>query len=111
MEEGRPSAMAIGSAMVRAAHLLWDEDPKIFQDHLALRLSGFESEAVLQATSEAIRAENARRSTPEIAQSLSAKFRRDYTAFATSDEWRRAGQTRWRCGGGSRNLLPTADTD
>ena len=42
---------------------------------------------------------------------LSAKFRRDYTAFATSDEWRRAGQTRWRCGGGSRNLLPTADTD
>src|SRR5262245_18970318 len=34
MEEGRPSITAIASAMVRAAHLLWDDDPKIFQDHL-----------------------------------------------------------------------------
>ena len=45
MEEGRPSATAIGAAMARAAHFLWAEDPKIFQDPLALRLSGLESEA------------------------------------------------------------------
>jgi methyltransferase (TIGR00027 family) len=70
MEEGRSSATAVASAMVRAAHLLLDGDPKIFQDHLALRLSGFESEAALQATLEVISAENARRSTPEIAQKL-----------------------------------------
>src|SRR5262249_4107993 len=75
MEEGRPSAMAIASATVRAAHLLLDEDPKVFQDHLALRLSGIESEAALQATREAILAENARRFTPEIAQKLYSNAR------------------------------------
>ena len=68
MEEGRPSTTAICAAMVRAAHLLWDEDPKIFQDPLALGLSGMESEAALQAALEAIQAELARRSTPEFAQ-------------------------------------------
>jgi methyltransferase (TIGR00027 family) len=47
-----------------------DEDPKVFQDPLALRLSGIESEAALQAALEAIQAELARRSTPEIAQKL-----------------------------------------
>ena len=61
MEEGRSSATAMGAAMVRAAHLLWDDDPKIFQDHLALRLSGMESEAALQSTLEATQAELARR--------------------------------------------------
>jgi methyltransferase (TIGR00027 family) len=70
MEEGRSSATAVASAMVRAAHLLLDEDPKIFQDPLALRLSGFESEAALHATLEAISVENARRSTPEMAEKL-----------------------------------------
>ena len=68
MEEGRPSATAIGAAMVRAAHFLWAEDPKIFQDHLALRLSGMESEAALQAALEAIQAELARRFPLEFAQ-------------------------------------------
>ena len=68
MEEGRPSTTAIGAAMARAAHFLWAEDPKIFQDHLALRLSGMESEAALQAALEAIQAELARRFTPEFAQ-------------------------------------------
>jgi methyltransferase (TIGR00027 family) len=70
MEEGRPSATAIMAAMARAAHLLWDDDPKVFQDPLALGLSGVENEAALHATFAAIRAEIARRSTPEIAQAL-----------------------------------------
>jgi hypothetical protein len=37
MEEGNPSATAILIAMLRAAHLLWDYPPKIFEDTLALR--------------------------------------------------------------------------
>jgi methyltransferase (TIGR00027 family) len=68
MEEGRPSATAIGVAIMRAAHLLLDEDPKIFQDPLALCLSGAENEAALLATYEATLADVARRSTPEHAQ-------------------------------------------
>jgi methyltransferase (TIGR00027 family) len=72
MEEGQPSATAIMVAMARAAHVVLDEDPKIFQDSLALRLSGIESEAALHAALEAMQAELARRSTPEIAQNLSA---------------------------------------
>jgi methyltransferase (TIGR00027 family) len=49
MEEGRASITAIASAMLRAAHLLWDDPPKIFEDTLALRLSGCESDAALRA--------------------------------------------------------------
>jgi methyltransferase (TIGR00027 family) len=37
------------SAMARAAHLLWDDAPKIFQDTFALRFSGCDSEAALRA--------------------------------------------------------------
>lgn len=70
MEEGRPSATAMIAAMQRAAHLLWDEAPKILQDPLALGLSGVESEGALQATLGAMQAEQARRSTPEFAQAL-----------------------------------------
>ena len=50
MEEGRPSATAMTAARQRAAHMLWDDSPKIFQDRLALGLSGVESESALQAT-------------------------------------------------------------
>jgi methyltransferase (TIGR00027 family) len=50
MEEGRASTTAMIAAMIRAAHLLWDDAPKIFQDPLALGLSGVESPGALQAT-------------------------------------------------------------
>jgi hypothetical protein len=53
MEEGRPSATAIMAAIQRAEHLLWDDDPKIFQDPLALDLSGIASASALQARFEA----------------------------------------------------------
>ena len=49
MEEGRPSITATFTAMLRAAHLLWDGPPKIFEDTFALRLSGCVSEATLRA--------------------------------------------------------------
>ena len=39
---------AILSAMMRAAHLLLDGEPKIFSDHFASKLAGFESEAQLK---------------------------------------------------------------
>jgi methyltransferase (TIGR00027 family) len=70
MDEGQPSATATIAAMMRAAHLLWDDDPKILQDHLALGLSGVEHEAALHATLGAFQAEQARRSMPEFAQAL-----------------------------------------
>jgi methyltransferase (TIGR00027 family) len=38
------------AAMIRAAHLLWDDAPAIFQDPLALGLSGVESPGASQAT-------------------------------------------------------------
>src|SRR5215471_16939100 len=85
MEEGRPSATAMMAAMARASHLFLDDDPKIFQDPLALGLSGVENEGALQAATAAIDAEMVRRSTPEFAQALfryaraNATMRQRYT--------------------------------
>src|SRR5262245_31609075 len=67
VEEGRPSATAMLTAMVRAAHLLWDDPPKIFEDTLALRLSGFESDAALKAQLDQLDAEFARSTSPDLA--------------------------------------------
>src|SRR5262245_61318675 len=61
MEEGRPSVTAIGAAMIRAAHLLLDGEPKILRDDLALGLSGIANEAALRAAVEGLRAEIAQR--------------------------------------------------
>jgi methyltransferase (TIGR00027 family) len=67
VEEGKPSATATFCAMVRAAHLLWDQPPKIFQDTLALQLSGCQSEADLKAQINQIEAELARSTNPDFA--------------------------------------------
>jgi len=67
VEEGKPSATAMLTAMVRAAHLLWDDPPKIFEDTLALQLSGCESEAVLKAQLDQLDAEVARTTNPDFA--------------------------------------------
>src|SRR5262249_56042284 len=40
MQEGKPSRTAIVSAVMRAAHLALDGEPKILADHLARALSG-----------------------------------------------------------------------
>jgi O-methyltransferase involved in polyketide biosynthesis len=68
MEEGRPSATAMVAAIQRAEHLLWDDAPKIFQDPLALGLSGITSASALQARLGVVQAEQACQSTPEVAQ-------------------------------------------
>jgi methyltransferase (TIGR00027 family) len=67
VEEGKPSATAMLTAMVRAAHLLWDDPPKIFEDTLALRLCGCESEAALKAQLDQLDAEIARSTSPDVA--------------------------------------------
>jgi methyltransferase (TIGR00027 family) len=70
VQEGTPSVTAIATAMLRAAHLLWDDSPKIFEDTLALRLSGCASEAALRAQLDRSDAETARSSNPEFALTL-----------------------------------------
>ena len=46
MEE-KESFTAIASAMMRAAHLVVDGEPKILRDEFALTLSGFENNTEL----------------------------------------------------------------
>jgi methyltransferase (TIGR00027 family) len=75
MEEGQPSKTAQFAAMWRAAHLLWDEAPKIFHDPLALDLSGTESEAALRAALDTLQATLAQRLSPEHAQALFLSMR------------------------------------
>jgi methyltransferase (TIGR00027 family) len=67
MEEGRPSVTAMIVAMYRAAHLLWEDPPKIFEDTLALKLCGCESEAALRAQLNRLDAEVARSTSPDFA--------------------------------------------
>lgn len=68
MEEGRPSFTAIASAMIRAAHLLWDDAPKIFEDPFALTLSGCKNELVLRERLDAVLAEFTAKFGDELAQ-------------------------------------------
>src|SRR5215475_13765297 len=68
MDEGRPSATAINAAMIRAAHLLWDDDPKILRDPLALGLSGVADETALRAALEALQAEQGKTLEQRVAQ-------------------------------------------
>lgn len=76
VEEGRPSASAVISAMCRAAHMLWDEPPKIFEDSFALPLSGCNREDALKTQMEQLQAEVAQATNPEFAPTL----RRSVTA-------------------------------
>ena len=70
MEAGQPSITAIAAARLRAAHLLWGDPPRIFEDTFALPLSGCESEGALRTQLERIDAQTARRSTPELAEAM-----------------------------------------
>jgi methyltransferase (TIGR00027 family) len=70
MEEGRPSATAVVAAMMRAAHVLLDDEPKILKDDLALGLSGVRDEAALRAALTALQTELAQRFPLTLVQSL-----------------------------------------
>jgi len=70
MEADQPSITAIAAARLRAAHLLWGDPPRIFEDTFALRLSGCESEAALRTQLDLIDARTARHGTPELAEAM-----------------------------------------
>jgi methyltransferase (TIGR00027 family) len=70
MEEGRPSSTARGAALLRAAHVLLDDEPKILRDDFALHFSGVENEAALRAALDTMRANFARRASLGFALSL-----------------------------------------
>jgi methyltransferase (TIGR00027 family) len=70
MEEGRPSFTAIGAAMMRAAHVLLDEEPTILKDDFVLRLSGLASKAALRTALDTLQAEFARRADPDRARAV-----------------------------------------
>ena len=56
--------------MLRAAHLLWDDPPKIFEDTLALQLCGCDSEAALRAQFDRLDAQVARSVGPDFSKTL-----------------------------------------
>lgn len=88
MEDGRPSSTARGAAMLRAAHVLLDDEPKILKDDFARGFSGAASEAELRTALETMRAEFARRAGPELAHSLLRHLRASVTMRSryTEDE-------------------------
>jgi hypothetical protein len=68
MEQGRPSFTAMVSAMLCAAHLLWDDRPKIFEDAFALPLSGCAGEVALRDRFDALLAVIAAKARRDLAQ-------------------------------------------
>ncbi|MEZ4869275.1 MAG: class I SAM-dependent methyltransferase [Caldilineaceae bacterium] len=70
MTEGRPSFTAITAAVMRAAHLLLDQEPLLLRDDLALPLSGVGDEMGLQAALAAFRADAMRRLGAELAEAV-----------------------------------------
>lgn len=66
--ERQASLTAVTAARWRAAHLLLDDDPKIFRDDLALRFSGADSEASFRENLDATIAEVAAKAGPDAAQ-------------------------------------------
>jgi methyltransferase (TIGR00027 family) len=59
LEDGRPSRTAFGAARHRAAHQLY-EDPRVFDDPLALRILGAQVEGTLRDSAGGARDEGAR---------------------------------------------------
>jgi hypothetical protein len=72
MEEGRPSSTALGAALLRAAHLVVDDEPSILKDDFAAVFSGVENEAALRAALERMQANFIRRASPALAHSGAA---------------------------------------
>jgi methyltransferase (TIGR00027 family) len=60
MEHGRRSGTALGAALLRAAHLILDGDPKLLSEELGMLLAGVPNLTALRATMEAFHEEAAR---------------------------------------------------
>ena len=70
MEEGQPSGTAVDAAIYRAAHLAWDHPPKIFEDTLALKVSGCADQAALRAAWDVRSSELAAAAGRKLAQAI-----------------------------------------
>lgn len=79
MEERQPSTIAIAGAMMRAAHLLLDDEPKVLRDDLALGLSGLKDNAALQEVMDGMLAKVAQHTTTEFAQCFLRSLRAEVT--------------------------------
>jgi methyltransferase (TIGR00027 family) len=69
------SFTAIGAARMRAWHLLFDGDPKIFRDDFALRFSGSASETSLREETNSMLAEATAKVGPDVVQRLFRSMR------------------------------------
>jgi methyltransferase (TIGR00027 family) len=78
--------------MLRAAHLLLDDEPKILRDDFASNFSGVENEAALRAALDTMRANFAQRANPELVHSLLQHLRASVTMRSryTEDELSKA---------------------
>jgi methyltransferase (TIGR00027 family) len=79
VDEGQPGWTASLSAMFRAAHLLLDDEPKVFRDNVAMRLAGFEDADALRAALAELEAGLAQRLGPEGARKLIGWVRANHT--------------------------------
>jgi len=69
------SFTAIGAAKMRAGHLLFDGDPKVFRDDFALGFSGSDDEASLREDTNTMLAEVVAKVGPDVAQRLYQSLR------------------------------------
>lgn len=75
MDEGQPDRTALASALVRAAHLLVDDEPRILRDEFAGRFAGFDSDAAVRAALAERQAALAARRGPELARFILCSLR------------------------------------
>jgi methyltransferase (TIGR00027 family) len=68
MKNGRSSDTALFSALARAAHLIFDEKPWIFEDTLAAAFSGMGDQGSLLSAWSSLEKELTERSSPAVAQ-------------------------------------------
>lgn len=86
MKETEVSATAIGAALMRAAHLIVDGEPKIFRDDYAMRFGGFASEADFRAYLDKSTRETSARMGEDQAQHLFRSVRSSVTSRARYTE-------------------------
>jgi methyltransferase (TIGR00027 family) len=75
MEARKPSESAIAAAMIRASHLILDDNPKILQDTLAWKFSGAANKKAVITSLDSFYNGMAREMSPEFAHAFSVSGR------------------------------------
>lgn len=75
MGDRQPSTIGIAGAMMRAAHMLLDDEPKVLRDELALGLSGLKDNTALQEVVDGMIAKVAQHTNIEFAQTFLRSLR------------------------------------